>query len=43
MELHLGMFDAPDSFVPGYELWTVRREQWLPEFSGLQRFAQDRE
>lgn len=41
MELHLGMFDAPDSFVPSYELWTVRREQWLPEFPGLQRFARD--
>ena len=43
MELHLGMFDAPDSYVPGYELWTVRRDQWLPEFSGRKRFARDRE
>jgi hypothetical protein len=43
MELHLGMFDAPDRFVPRYELWTVRREHWLPEFPGLQRFERDRE
>ena len=43
MELHLGMFDATDSFVPSYELWTVRREHWLPEFPGLQGFERDRE
>lgn len=31
-EVHLGALDAPDQFVPSYELWTVRRESWLPVF-----------
>src|SRR5215203_469791 len=26
IELHLGTLDAPDQFVPTYELWTIRRE-----------------
>ena len=25
--------DAPDQLRPTYELWTVRREAWLPEFA----------
>ncbi|GAA0624044.1 GFA family protein [Thalassospira tepidiphila] len=32
IELHLGAMDAPDQFIPTYELWTIRREKWLPEF-----------
>ncbi|SDG16019.1 MULTISPECIES: GFA family protein [Thalassobaculum] len=32
IEVHLGALDAPDQFVPSYELWTVRRESWLPPF-----------
>lgn len=32
-EVHLGTLDAPDVFVPDYELWTVRRESWLPPFA----------
>lgn len=42
VELHLGTLDAPDAFAPGYELWTVRRERWLPEFPGLARYRRDR-
>ena len=42
MDLHLGALDAPDQFKPTYELWTVRREGWLPDF-GLERFEHDRE
>ncbi|GHC64952.1 GFA family protein [Neogemmobacter tilapiae] len=32
VELNLGAFDAPDQFTPTYELWTLRREAWLPPF-----------
>ena len=32
IEVHLGALDAPDQFVPSYELWTVRRESWMPPF-----------
>ena len=32
VEVNLGSLDAPDRFVPTYELWTVRRESWLPPF-----------
>ncbi|MEO0620216.1 MAG: GFA family protein [Pseudomonadota bacterium] len=43
IEIHLGALDAPDQFKPTYELWTERREAWLPVFAGLARFDQDRE
>jgi hypothetical protein len=32
VEVHLGALDAPDQLTPTYELWTVRRESWLPPF-----------
>ncbi len=32
VEVNLGSFDAPDQFTPTYELWTSRRESWLPPF-----------
>ena len=32
IELSLGAFDRPDTFRPTYELWTIRRESWLPAF-----------
>ena len=43
VEVSLGAFDAPDAFVPTYELWTVRREAWLPAFALEHRYARDRE
>ncbi len=43
VEVHLGALDAPDVFVPDYELWCVRREGWLPAFPGTERFERDRE
>lgn len=43
MELHLGAFDAPDQFRPSYELWTIRREAWLPDFPGLALYERDGE
>lgn len=41
-EVHLGALDAPNQFTPSYELWTVRREAWLPPFEGVERFAHGR-
>ena len=43
VDVHLGTLDAPDQFSPTYELWTVRREGWLPEFPGTRRYERDRE
>jgi hypothetical protein len=42
MELNLGSLDAPSQFVPTYELWTLRKEAWLPEFPQLQQHMRDR-
>ena len=36
VELHLGTLDAPNQFVPTYEIWTTRRENWLPLFQSMQ-------
>ncbi|MEM9011413.1 MAG: GFA family protein [Pseudomonadota bacterium] len=43
VEVHLGSLDAPDQLEPTYELWTVRREAWLPSFNVARRYARDRE
>jgi hypothetical protein len=40
--LNLGSLDATDQFSPTYELWTIRREHWLPDFPGTRRFPMDR-
>ncbi|MEZ5872029.1 MAG: GFA family protein [Nitratireductor sp.] len=42
-EINLGSLDDPDQLVPTYELWTVRREAWLPEFPGVKKYHHDRE
>lgn len=42
VELHLGAMDTADRFVPSYELWTIRRESWLPAFEGMAHHATDR-
>ena len=41
-EVNLGALDAPDRFVPTYELWTVRREGWLPPFPIAHSYTQNR-
>lgn len=41
IEIHLGALDEPDRFAPTYELWTIRREGWLPMFPNLTRFERD--
>ncbi|MDW3205352.1 MAG: GFA family protein [Alphaproteobacteria bacterium] len=43
IEIHMGSLDAPDQFVPTYELWTLRRESWLPDFPTLRRYDRDRD
>ena len=42
VEVHLGALDGPDRSMPTYELWTVRREGWLPPFPVARRFERDR-
>ena len=42
IELNLGALDAPDQFVPTYELWTIRRESWLPPFPRTRLYDGDR-
>ena len=43
IEVALGAFDEPDRFTPSYELWTVRREVWLPPFPLAHHYAHNRE
>ena len=43
VEVNLGSLDSPDAFVPTYELWTVRRECWLPPFRLAERYERDRD
>lgn len=43
IEVHLGALDEPDRLMPTYELWTERREAWLPEFPVKKRYARGRD
>jgi len=43
IEVNLGALDAPDRFMPTYELWTVRREAWLPPFPLARHYERDRD
>jgi len=42
VEISLGALDAPDQLAPTYELWTIRRERWLPPFPLKHRYERDR-
>ena len=43
IELYSGSFDETSIFPPTYELWTVRREDWLGPMPTLERhFEHDR-
>ncbi|WP_420138263.1 GFA family protein [Sphingomonas sp.] len=42
MEVSLGALDAPSQLPPTYELWTVRREAWLPPFPLARVYPGDR-
>lgn len=43
VEVNLGTLDDIDRFRPTYELWTIRRESWLPPFPFEERFERDRD
>ncbi|MGF9567390.1 GFA family protein [Neorhizobium sp. JUb45] len=43
VEVNLGALDEIDRFEPTYELWTVRRESWLPDFPVKRRYERNRE
>lgn len=43
VEVNLGALDEIDRFQPTYELWTVRRENWLPEFPVKRLYQRNRE
>ncbi len=43
IEVYLGSLDAPDQFKPTYELWTIRRESWLPPFPLTRQYKRDRD
>ncbi|KAB0481784.1 Uncharacterized conserved protein [Pseudomonas reinekei] len=43
IEVSLGALDAPDQLTPTYELWSLRRESWLPAFPSMRRYERDRD
>lgn len=43
IEVALGALDEPDRFVPTYELWTIRRESWLPPLPLAHHYPRDRD
>ena len=43
IEVNLGSLDAPNQFSPTYELWTIRRESWLPPFPLKHHYERDRD
>jgi len=43
IEMNLGSLDAIDQLKPTYELWTIRRESWLPPFPVTKRYERDRD
>jgi len=42
VEVMLGALDAIDQLKPTYELWTVRRESWLPPFPLSHHYERNR-
>ena len=43
VEVNVGSLDQPDQFKPTYELWTIRRESWLPALPVAHHYERDRE
>lgn len=43
IEVLLGCLDAPSQFKPTYELWVIRREDWLPPFDVARTYSRNRE
>jgi hypothetical protein len=42
IEIHAGTLDEPGRLAPSYEIWSFRREPWLPEIPYLARYERDR-
>lgn len=42
VEINLGSLDNPNQLRPTYELWTSRRESWLPPFPPTKHYKGDR-
>lgn len=43
VEVNVGSLDAPNQLAPTYELWTIRREAWLPAFPLKHHYERDRD
>jgi len=43
IEINLGSLDAPNQLRPSYELWTSRRETWLPSFPLVKGYEKNRD
>jgi hypothetical protein len=43
IEINLGSLDEPNLLKPTYELWTVRREAWLPPVPGAKQYERNRD
>ena len=43
IEVNLGSLDEPDRLKPTYELWSIRREAWLPPFPDMKHYERDRD
>jgi len=43
IEVNLGSLDQPGQFTPTYEIWTIRRESWLPPFPLARHYERDRD
>lgn len=43
IEIGLGALDEPGQLTPTYELWTIRREAWLPPVPGARQYVRDRD
>ena len=43
VEVNVGSLDEPNQFKPTYELWTIRRESWLPALPLAHHYDRDRE
>jgi hypothetical protein len=42
VEISLGALHSTGDLIPTYELWTVRRESWLPPFPLKRSYERDR-
>jgi hypothetical protein len=43
IEVNIGSLDDPDQLTPTYELWTIRREAWLPPLPLAKQYEQNRD